>query len=229
MNRTLAAVLISPLTAAAAFSAALLAFSALSRLNAALPLIAGGILYLPLHFSAGKGRFFYVLAHELSHALAALVSGVKVRRIKVRRDGGYVAMDSTNAFISLAPYFVPFYALAAGAAYIVAGYFMDMAPYRRLFIAATGFLLAFHMLNTFEILSGPLQSDLKKAGGAVFSFSMVILLNSLCLALALKLIFPDLVSIKAYAWQVWASAGSILRWLWAASAWCCAAAKEYLG
>jgi len=212
MGKVFAALIISPLTAAAAFSAAALAFSALTRVHTTLPLLIGAALYCPLHF-LHKDRFLYVFAHELSHALAALVSGVKVRKIKVGRRGGYVALNSTNAFISLAPYFIPFYALAAGLIYGTAAFFTDMAPYRPVFTGATGFLLAFHLLNTGDILSGPVQSDLKKAGGALFSFSMVLLLNSLCLAMALKLIFPELISLKSYMTGVWTRAGTITGWI----------------
>jgi hypothetical protein len=211
------ALLISPLTAAAAFATASLAFSTLSRLQAALPLLIGAALYCPLHFCLPRNRFFYVLAHELSHALAAMAYGVKIRKINVKKTGGYVAMNSTNTFISLAPYFIPFYALAAGLSYGLAAFFREMSPYRPLFTGATGFFLAFHLLNTGEILTGPVQSDLKKAGGVFFSISMVLLLNSLCLALALKLIFPELVSLRNYAAGVWNGTGAITGWLYAAA------------
>jgi hypothetical protein len=227
-SKVLIALLISPLTAAAAFSAAAVAFSTLARLHTALPLLIGAALYCPLHFSLPQNRFFYVLAHELSHALAALASGVKVRKIKVGKRGGYVALNSGSAFISLAPYFIPFYALAAGIAYGTAAFFTDMRPYRPLFIGATGFLLTFHLLNTAQILAGPVQSDLKKAGGRLFSFSMVLLLNSLCLVLALKLIFPDLVSIREYTARVWTDAGAITGRLLAAVSYLANVARIYM-
>lgn len=211
------ALLLSPLTAAAAFTTAALAYSALTRLQAALPLLVGAALYCPLHFYLPRNRFFYVLAHELSHALAALASGVKVRKISVGKSGGFVTMNSTNAFISLAPYFIPFYALAAGVLYGLASGFRDMSPYRQLFTGVTGFFLAFHILNTGDILTGPVQSDLKKAGGLFFSLSVLVLLNSLCLALALKLIFPDLVSLRSYAADVWDGTGAAVRWVFSAA------------
>ena len=207
------ALLISPLTAAAAFTTTVLACSALASLQAALPFLIGAVLYCPLHFYLPRNRFFYVLAHELSHALAALASGVKVRKINIGKNGGFVALNSTNAFISLAPYFIPFYALAAGLTYGLAAFFRDMSPYRPFFTGATGFFLAFHVLNTGDILTGPVQSDLKKAGGVFFSVSIVLLCNSLCLALALKLIFPELVSLRGYTTGVWNGTGAIAGWI----------------
>jgi len=228
LRRLTLALLISPLTAAAAFATAALACSALTRLQAALPLLIGAALYCPLHFYLPRNRFFYVLAHELSHALAALASGVKVRKINVGKKGGFVTMNDSNTFISLAPYFIPFYALAAGLAYGVASFFRDMSPYRPLFTGATGFFLAFHLLNTGDVLTGPVQSDLKKAGGIFFSLSMVLLLNSLCLALALKLIFPDLISLKSYASGVWRGTGAITGWLFSAVSYLFNTARIYL-
>ncbi len=213
MSKVTLALLISPLTAAAAFSTVALTYSALARLQAALPILIGAALYCPLHFYLPRNRFFYVLSHELSHALAALASGVKVKKIKIGKTGGYVALNSTNAFISLAPYFIPFYALATGLTYGLAAFFLNMSAYRPFFTGAAGFFLAFHLLNTGDILTGPVQSDLKKAGGVFFSISLVLLLNSLCLALTLKMIFPDLVSLRIYAAEVCNVTGAIAGWV----------------
>lgn len=227
MSKVLAGLLISPLTAAAVYATAALTFSALARIQVSLPLLIGAALYCPLHFCLPVNRFFYVLAHELSHALAALVSGVRIRKINVGKNGGCVVMNATNAFISLAPYFIPFYALAAGLAYGLASFFLDMAPYRPFFTGATGFFLAFHLLHTGDILSGPVQSDLKKAGGLLFSLSVIVLLNSLCLAAALKLIFPDLISLRRYSAGVWTGAGTIAGWLFMAVSYVFNTVKPY--
>lgn len=169
----------------------------LGRFKTTFPLLGGGLACLLLHWS-GRGKRLYTAAHELTHALAALLTGVRVRKIHIRRDSGYVLTDSTNIFISLAPYFIPFYTLSVSSAYWAAGLFRDVSPARPWFLAAAGFTLAFHLLHTADILSGPLQSDLKKAGGAVFSMPLLVLLNCLGLALALKLLFPALLSARGY-------------------------------
>jgi len=170
---------------------------ALGKLSVTAPLLGGALAGLLLHL-LGRGDRLYVTAHELTHALAAVISGVKVRRISVKKSSGYVLLDSTNAFISLAPYFIPFYTLAVSAAYWTAGAFWPVAPYRPWFLGAAGLTLAFHLLHTADILTGPVQSDLRKAGGPVFSLPLLVLLNCLALAAALRLLFPGLLSLRAW-------------------------------
>jgi hypothetical protein len=206
----------------------------LTQWQATWPLLAGALLFSTLHalpLFTGKsfsGNRFYVAAHELTHALAAVFSGVKVRKISVGRRNGYVLLDSTNAFISLAPYFVPFYTLAAAAAYGAARHFFPGAPLRPWFLAAAGFTLAFHLLHTADILSGPVQSDLRKAGGAFFSLTLLLLLNCAGLALALRLLYPELFSFRAYLLAAAAAQAEIYRALGGAAAYLFNTAKIYL-
>lgn len=191
----------APAALAAAWATAAALGPALAKLEVTFPLLGGALAGLLLHMT-GRGRRPYVAAHELTHALAAVFSGVRVRKISVKKQSGYVLLDSTNAFISLAPYFVPFYTLAAAAAYWGAAFFWKVSPFRPWFLAAAGFTLAFHLLHTADVLTGPVQSDLKKAGGPVFSLPLLLLLNCLGLAAALKLLFPELLSLRAYAGRV---------------------------
>src|SRR5437016_6156471 len=53
----------------------------------------------------------YVLGHELTHALWALLMGARVSGLKVGKAGGQVQTSKTNWAITLAPYFFPFYAV----------------------------------------------------------------------------------------------------------------------
>lgn len=236
MSKVFAALVLTPLAAGAAFAACALILPALSNFKITFPLLLGAVVYCAAHFlpppasrrrRAGGGRYFYVLAHELTHAAAALLSGARVRKIAVKKTGGYVALDSTNAFISLAPYFIPFYAVAAGLLYGLAAYFWNMAPYRPYFTALAGFFLAFHFINTADILTGPVQSDLKKAGGLFFSLALLTLLNALCLMLILKLLFPGLISLRAYAARAWSDTATLLRWAFAAVSYVFNTAKIY--
>src|SRR6267142_2104990 len=59
----------------------------------------------------------YVFGHELSHALAAWMSGANVKHFRVSKRGGSVSVSKSNIFIALAPYILPLYALAAMAIY----------------------------------------------------------------------------------------------------------------
>ena len=226
--------MIAPAAAAAVWATLLTLGPALGRLEVTFPLLAGALAFLLLHAAgAVSGRDLgnkrlYVTAHELSHALAALLSGVKVRKIAVRRQSGYVLTDSTNTFISLAPYFIPFYTLAAALVYWTAARFYGAAPLRPWFLAAAGFTLAFHLLHTADILSGPVQSDLKKAGGLLFSLPVVLLLNCAGFAAALKLMFPELLSFKAYLSQVLSCQKDFYRAIFSAAVYLFNTAKIYL-
>lgn len=198
LTRPLIGIALAPAAFAAVWATGAALAPALGRFSSTFPLLAGALGCLAFHW-LGRGKRLYVAAHELTHALAALASGVKVRRISLRKNSGYVVTDSSNLFISLAPYFIPFYTLAVSALYWGAGRFLDLSRFRPWFLAAAGFTLAFHLLHTADILAGPVQSDLKKAGGPVFSIPLLVLLNCLGLAAALKLLFPELLSARDYA------------------------------
>lgn len=225
--KTLTGILLAPAALAALWATGAALAPALGRVSVTFPLL-GGILACVLLHASGGGKRLYVASHELTHALAALFSGVRVRKISVKRQSGYVLLDSTNAFISLAPYFIPFYTLAAAAAYWLAGRFWDAAPLRPWFLAVAGYTLAFHLLHTAEILAGPVQSDLRKAGGPVFSIPLLILLNCLGVALAVRLLFPGIVSFKAYWLRVFGAQSAAYSAIFSAASYAFNTAKIYL-
>jgi len=199
---------------------------ALGRFNVTLPLLCGALACLLFHWS-GRGKRLYVTAHELTHALAAVFSGVRIRKISVKKNSGYVLLDSTNAFISLAPYVIPLYTLAVASAYWLAVRFWDAAPLRPWFLAAAGFTLAFHFLHTADVLAGPVQSDLRKAGGPVFSLPLLLLLNCLGLAASLKMLFPGLLSLRTYSARVLEKQGETYTALFSAASYVVNTAKIY--
>ena len=51
--------------------------------------------------------YIYVLGHELTHAIAAIICLGRVQTLRIGLDGGYVETDTDNLFIALSPYFVP--------------------------------------------------------------------------------------------------------------------------
>ena len=225
--KPLIGIALAPAALAAAWATAEMLAPAMRKFNVTLPLLCGALTCLLFHW-AGRGKRLYVTAHELTHALAALFSGVRIRKISVKKNSGYVLLDSTNAFISLAPYVIPLYTLAVAAAYWTAAQFWHAAPLRPWFLAAAGFTLAFHLLHTADILAGPVQSDLKKAGGPVFSLPLLLLLNCLGLVAALKLLFPGLLSLRAYSASVLETQGEAYRGILAAAAYVFNTAKIYM-
>lgn len=174
--------------------------------------------YAALHLSGLlRLRPAYVFAHESCHALAAWLCGGRVLRFVVRAESGHVDLSKSNAFIALAPYWVPFYALAAAAAYRVMLFFADPPYARDAFLAATGAALAFHLLHTAESLWVARQHDLDEAG-RVLSLALIFLLNGAVLLAAAKALFPASVSVPAalrWAWDfqvgVWAMVGEGVR------------------
>jgi hypothetical protein len=225
--KTIIGIILAPAALAAAWITAVSLAPVMSGFSVTFPLLCGALASVLLHF-AGKGRRLYIMSHELTHALAAVFSGVRVRKISVKRQSGYVLLDSTNAFISLAPYFIPFYTLAAGAAYWTAGRFRDVSALRPWFLVVAGFTLAFHLLHTADVLSGPVQSDLRKAGGPVFSMPLLVLLNSLGLAAALKLLFPELIHAGPYCTRVLSAQGAAYRAIFSAASYAVNTARIYL-
>ncbi len=217
---------LAPAAAAAVWSTAAVLAPALGRFNVTFPLLCGVAVSL-LFYWGGKGGRLYITAHELTHALAAVFSGVRVRKISVKKNSGYVLLDSTNAFISLAPYFIPLYTLAVAAAYWLTGRFWNPAGLRPWFLGAAGFTLTFHLLHTAGILSGPVQNDLRKAGGPVFSIPLLLLLNCLGLAAALKLLFPGLLSLREYSARVLAAQDEAYRGVFSAASYVFNTARIY--
>ncbi|MFH1619926.1 MAG: hypothetical protein ABIG11_08485 [bacterium] len=175
------------------------------NLSFTMPFVAGAFIYAFMHYFFFRPARVYVLAHELTHAAAAVISGVKVGKISVGRSGGSVTLSGSSTFISLAPYCLPLFAAVLAVVYRLSGFFMDIMPYRPWFTAGIGFFLLFHILHTAESLLGHTQSDLKKAGGVLFSVTLIMLANSLVLFLSFKLLFPGIIPARQYFSGVWSN------------------------
>jgi len=187
--------------------------------------VGGGVIYALLHWQGWKFVRVYVLAHELVHALAGILSGYKVKGLpKIGKDGGEVLLDGSNAFVALAPYCVPLYALLMPALYqILLLKWPQMSAHRDMFILGIGFFLAFHVLHTVDTLYQTKQSDIAMAGGAVFSYSMITAANGVLLLAAFRLLYPDLVNVHEALMRTWNGTFSFWRGAWhyghAAAAW----------
>jgi len=211
--RFAAGLALAPAAAAALVAAARALGSLAGDRSGARWFVAGAAAYPLLHAATtglgfdGLRRALYVLAHELTHAIAAWMSGYRVHRLRVAADGGHVDASHVNAFVALAPYIVPLYALGVVAGYRAwlwhAGTHAGPAGYP-VFLAALGASLSFHWLYTFNALWSVEQPDLAMAGGLVFSLSIIGLGNGLVLLAALKCLFPKLVSLSAAGRLAWA-------------------------
>src|SRR5512139_310386 len=108
---------------------------------------AGFLGYLVIHFLFRKPILTYVVGHELTHALFAVLFGGSVKSFKASERGGRVTITKSNVIITLAPYFFPLYTFIALLLYgtaVVAG--LHGAVGWTVFLAGATF--AFHLLLT---------------------------------------------------------------------------------
>jgi len=156
---------------------------------------AGGVLaYLAVQVFISKPLFLYVLGHELTHALAALIQGGRADDLQVSSSkGGSVKVNRSNALVSLAPYVFPLYTFMVLGIVLV----FDPNPNRLpLILFLYGFTLAFHAALTVHSL-GEHQSDLDEVGWFM-ALPLIAAVNILVVALVASLSLPEAPSFWAF-------------------------------
>lgn len=150
--------------------------------------ILGFVVYTVIHFIFFKPLSVYVFGHELTHALAGVISGYRIKSFKVNKSGGNVTLSKSNIFVTLSPYFVPVYSIILILLYIIINRVFKGYPFQHnYFLFLLGVALAFHIaLTIFAIHSG--QSDLKKYG-MLFSLIIVFIANCVVLTGLFSLFF----------------------------------------
>ena len=139
-----------------------------------------GLFPLLCRILPGQSRI-YVLGHELTHAVWGLAFGARVSNLKVRSTGGSVTLSKSNVWITLAPYFFPFWtaivALAALAVRVAIHFACPGAPFPFpwLWMFAVGFTWCFHLCFTIRSLMQP-QPDVMEYG-RVFSWTLILVCN----------------------------------------------------
>jgi hypothetical protein len=123
--------------------------------------LVGGLTFIILWFIylSKKDNFWSILAHELTHALFALIFFKKIHNISAtRRRGGQIAIEGGNVFIALAPYFFPLASMALVVLKLVTpDRFQIILNY---FLGITSASYVFHLLR--ELHTN--QTDLQLAG-----------------------------------------------------------------
>lgn len=117
----------------------------------------------------------YVLGHELTHALWGVAFGARVSNLKVGLSGGSVALSKSNVWITLAPYFFPFWTILVVALALATRCFVSPLPWPCAWLFAIGFTWCFHVCFTIRSLMQP-QPDIQEYGH-LFSYVLIWLFN----------------------------------------------------
>ncbi len=142
-----------------------------------LALGAGIATWLVVFFFMPRTMWLYVLGHEFTHALAAMLAGGKIASFQVSAKGGHVVTDRVNWWITLAPYFVPLYALIWSALWLSVDFWYPLKAWQPIFYFGLGLLWCFHLTFTASMMHLK-QTDLSSQG-FVFSFAVIAAINLL--------------------------------------------------
>lgn len=139
-------------------------------------------------FSFFKFTSLYVFGHELTHLITAKLFLKDTGKMKLSAKKGYVEVIEPNVWIALAPYIIPFYAVAAMGVYGFSQIFCFPSPWwaTLAFACTAGIAYSYHcVLTTFALRRA--QSDLDTYG-RYFSLSIIICGNLFFILLSLLMV-----------------------------------------
>lgn len=170
-----------------------------SALQFWVPFLAGCVCWLVVFFSLPRPMWIYVMGHELTHALWAMLFGGRVRKFKVGSKGGHVVVTKSNSLVVLAPYFFPLYAVLWTGLFLLLGIWLDLRPVMPGFHLGLGAAYAFHVTLTLEVLRMG-QSDLRGEGW-FFSVMLIWFAHALVLLCAIPLLTQRVGLLTALGWS----------------------------
>jgi hypothetical protein len=144
--------------------------------------VGGYGLWLMVFVFLPKPMRTYVLGHELTHAVWALMMGARVGGLKVKKTGGQVRTSKVNWFIALAPYFFPFYAMLFIGLFFIAYAIWNLSAYLWVLFFLVGLGWSFHVTFTLMMLLTVKQPDIESQG-VIFSVVIIYCMNLLTMAL----------------------------------------------
>ncbi|MDR3256077.1 MAG: hypothetical protein LBT18_00205 [Endomicrobium sp.] len=180
--------------------------------NKYIPFWIGILSYIIFQVVLYKPIRTYVFGHELSHAIAGILSGAKIKKFNVGQESGKVVLTKDNIWITLAPYFFPIYTFAIIVIYIFLGWFLDITQFYEYFLFLVGFSIAFHVALTIYILSIE-QPDLK-VYGAFFSYVVIFAVNIVVFTLLAALAFPDGINVKKIFFQMFENMADVYKFIY---------------
>lgn len=146
-------------------------------------MFAGLISFLLVWVAVPNPVRLYVLGHELTHAVWGLAFGARVSNLKVGVRGGSVQLTKSNVWITLAPYFFPFWTMIVVCVALAVRAVMHFThpgvplPVPWLWMFAVGFTWCFHACFTIRSLMQT-QPDVQEYG-RVFSWTLILVCNIL--------------------------------------------------
>ena len=146
-------------------------------------MFAGLISFLLVWVAVPNPVRLYVLGHELTHAVWGLAFGARVSNLKVGARGGSVQLTKSNVWITLAPYFFPFWTVVVVCVALAVRAVMHFThpgvplPVPWLWMFAVGFTWCFHACFTIRSLMQT-QPDVQEYG-RVFSWTLILACNIL--------------------------------------------------
>lgn len=186
----LTGLLLLPLCVAASRTLVLLVrpLAAAADPSGALGLGAGFGLWVFVYFTLPRPMWTYVLGHELTHALWSFLLGGGFSDLNVGERGGSVIVSKSGVWVTLAPYFFPFYTILAIGAYGACSLFADQTAWRPLWLGLVGLTWGFHLTFTLSLLTVR-QTDIHEHG-RLFSYALIYLMNVLGVALWIVAVAP---------------------------------------
>jgi len=151
---------------------------------------AGFLAWLLIFVILPRTTWLYVLGHEVTHALAAMLAGGKISSFQVSAKGGHVVTDKVNWWITLAPYFVPLYALIWMALWLSVDFYYPLKAWQPVLYFGLGVFWCFHLTFTVSMFHFG-QTDLSSQG-IVFSAVIILLINLIVFLFLFSFLAHDL-------------------------------------
>jgi hypothetical protein len=152
-------------------------------------LCAGFLTWFIIFFLLPRTMWLYVLGHEFTHALAAMLAGGKVSAFRVSSRGGHVMTDRVNWWIALSPYFIPIYALIWMGLWVTVDFYHPLKPWQPILYFGIGLFWSFHLTFTASMIHRR-QTDLS-GEGYIFSGVVILMVNLAAVLLLLSFLTHD--------------------------------------
>ena len=150
----------------------------------------GVVAYIGMHLFLFKPQYLYTVGHEITHAVSTWLCGGKVTSFRIAKEGGQVTTTKNNFFITLSPYFLPFYTLVISLIYFLGSLVYNLTYLSSYYIFLVGFTLAMHIISTVEVMRMQ-QPDILKTG-YLFSITIIYIANLMLIAFIVSLLFKEL-------------------------------------